>query len=257
MDYNPCVILVSSSCITVIEAKLKVFRACRATKYPHNFFIHHTYDDNDEISKLSAFCKATFICDTINSMTNSFSEYFDIFQIVYDEVREITSRTLLKFCADIAFGHTGLYIGTRGLEPPTSDIIMSIQMLLQETLKKTCKFLGFLIYQKILSFAGKKDAFQKTIPQEVCENILFETMKKHVFSECETIIGFESSTVDDAMFRRKIAKNLFELIRMRRRTISESFSFAFQDTMMYLGYVRIMLEDFKKKCRPKNMSECK
>ena len=259
MDYNPCVILISSNSITVIEAKLEVYRACRAIKYPHNFFIHHYYDDKDDISKLSAFCKATFICDKIKSMTNNFSQYriLDMSQIVYDEVREITRRTLLKFCAGVASGQTESYIGTRGLDHPTADIVLSIQMLLQETIKRTSKYLGFLIYQKILSFAGKKDAFRETIPQEVCENILFETMKMHVFFEYETSIGFERSTVDDAMIRRKVANNLSKLIGKRRRTISESFENAFKETMMYLEYVCITLENFRKKCRPRNMSECK
>ena len=127
-------ILVFSKCIAVIEAKLKVFRAYSATNHPDNFFIHHDYDDHDDISKLSAFCKATFVCDKIKVMTNSIPED-TIFQNLSDELGDISMKTIRMICAEVALEDGEQNSATKGHKHSKADEVFSSQMLLQGTMK--------------------------------------------------------------------------------------------------------------------------
>ena len=256
MDYNPKVILVFSNYITVIEAKLKVFRAYKATEYPENFFIHHIYDDTDHISLLSAFCKATFVCDKINSMTNSIPQD-SIFQIVSEEVGNISLTKIGRVCADV-FEHIEQNIRTKGREHPKAEI--DLQMSLQETIKRTCKYLGFVCYNRIvsLSFGSQRYHVAETLPQEFYENILFEAMKVHV-SKYEAKFSFGGSSADEIfyMFRREVAKNLVSIVKKNIKTILDTFKKKYQETIKDLNDVCETLESFKNRCRPSSMPECK
>ena len=254
MDYNPNVILVFSNCITVIEAKLKVYRAYRAPKYPDNFFIHHKYDDNDYISKLSAFCKATFVCDKINSMANGIPEDY-IFDIVSEEVGDISMTTIARICADVALEHGEQNIGTKGRE---TDIDVSLQMLLQETVKRTCKFLGCLSYRRIVSFAYRRQHIPETVPREIYEKIFYEALKVHV-SEYESKYSFGRPSADENFykFRRKVASNVLRIIKENIKTIVGTFKKRYKETIKDLQDVCVTLRSFKKRCRPSSMPECK
>lgn len=256
MDYNPNVILVFSNCVTVIEAKLKVYRACRAcktTEYPDNVFIHHNYDDSDHISILSAFCKATFVCDKINSMANSIPEDF-IFKLVSEEVEYISRSAIGRICADVALKPSRQNIETKGHEQPKADIDVSLQMLLQETIKRSCKLLGFVSYRRIISFTSQRDHIHETIPQEIYENILFEAMKVYV-SEYEAKFSFGRPSVSESLYR--IAENLYSIIKENRKTIVDTFKKKYKKTIEDLNDVCKTLKRFKETCRPSSMPECK
>ena len=255
MDYNPNVILVFSNCITVIEAKLKVYRAYKATEYPDNVFIHHNYDDNDHISILSAFCKANYLCDKINSMANSIPEEY-IFEFVSAEVENISMTTIYMICANVALEQSDQNIGIKGHEHPKADMLL--QMLLQETLKRTCKFLGSESYRSIISFASTRGFFPETIPQEIYANILFEAIKVHV-SRYAVKLSFESPSVDENFYelRRNVGKNLLSIIKVNIETILDTFKKKYKETIKDLQDVCETLESFKKRCRPSSMPECK
>ena len=256
MEYNPNVILVFSNCITVIEAKLKVYRAyrtCKATEYPDNVFIHHNYDDSDHISILSAFCKATFVCDKINSMIKSIPEDY-IFKYVSEAVRDISVTTIGRMCVDVVLEQSEQNIGTKGREHPKADIDVSLQMLLQETVKRTCKLLGFVSYRRIISFASQRDHIPETIPQEIYENILFEAMKVYV-SEYEAKFSFGRPFVYENLYR--IAENLFSIIEENIKTIVDTFKKKYKKTIEDLNDVCKTLKRFKETCRLSSMPECK
>lgn len=257
MQYNPHVILVFSNCITVIEAKLKVYRAYRGTKYHDNFFIHHNYDDNDHISKLSAFCKARFVCDKIKSMTNSIPEE-SIFKIVSEEFGDISMSTIGRLCANVALEHCEQNIGTKGREHSKVDIDVSLQMLLQETVKRTCRFLGFVSYRRIISLPFKSDRIIETIPQEIYENLLFEALMVQVSEyESKHCSGRPSGDENFDKFRRMVANNVLRIIKENIKTIVDTFKKRYKETIKDLDYVCETLESFKKNCRPSSMPECK
>lgn len=258
IDYNPYIILVFSNCIAVIEAKLKVFRAYRATKHPDNFLIHHDYDDHDDISKLSAVCKATFVCDKIKVMTNSISE-FSIRQSLSEELGNISMKTIVLICAEVALEQGEQNIATKGHEHPKVGEVFSLQMLLQGTMKRTCKLLGFLIFKTKKSIASGLDVIHETIPQEIYESMLIGAMNVHIMSEYESKFSFGRPSVDEsfAKFIRKAANNLYWIVRDKKGAIENTFMETYKKTMRDLKNVSLTLEYFKRKCQPSNMSECK
>ena len=230
-----------------------MYRTYSATKHLDNVFIHHNYDENDHISKLSAFCKATFVCDKINSMANSIPEDI-IFQIVSDEVEKISTTTMARICADVALDHGEQNIGTKGREHPKADI----DVLLQEIIKRTCKFLGLVSYRKIVLFVPRRQDITETIPQEIYENMLFEAMKVHV-SKYEAKFSFGRPLVDENFYklRRKVANIFLRFIKENKKTIVDSFKEKYMETIKDLHDVCVTLERFKERCRPSSMLESK
>ena len=237
MDYNPCVLLVLSNCMSVIEAKLTVSKEYTGIKYPDTFYIHHDYDDNYYLSKLSAFCKASFICDQINSMTNNITKEL-IFQIVNEEIQKLS---------DGRYGevkHNKVKNEQMEQEHDEMNTSHSVRMLLEKTIKRTCKCLGMLINKRLASSYFLGSVISTTIPYEIYDKMLFEAMKVHVISKFEVKFGFEKPSV-------------FQLIRENTRAIVRTFKNMYNETMEDLTHVCSTLEELMNRCRPRNMSECK
>lgn len=225
MDYNPCVLLVFSNCMSVIEAKLTVSKGYKGTKYPDTFYIHHEYDDYDDVSKLSAFCKASFIYDQINSMTNNNTKEL-IFQIVNEEIQKLS---------DGRYGEVKHNKVKNEQREQEHDEI---------NLKRTCKCLGMLINKRLAFSYFLGSVISTTIPYEIYDKMLFEAMKVHVISKFEVKFGFEKPSV-------------FQLIRENTRAIVRTFKNMYNETMEDLTHVCSTLEELMNRCRPRNMSECK
>nr|XP_022306057.1 uncharacterized protein LOC111112658 isoform X2 [Crassostrea virginica] len=243
MDYNPCVLLVLSNCMSVIEAKLTVSKEYKGTKYPDTFYIHHDYDDNYYVSKLSAFCKASFICDMINSMTNNISKYL-LFKIVNEEIRKLSDGRF----GEIAVTQCDVNIEQRELE----HYEIKTSHLVDETIKRTCKFLGMLIETRLASFSLRQLVISTMIPYEIYDKMLFEAMKVHVISEFEAKFGF---LVYTRLERRIVEGNLLQLIKENTVAILRTFQNMYNNTLTDLKNVCLTLEKLKKRCRPRNMSE--
>ena len=231
MDYNPCVILVFSNCMSVIEAKLTVSKGYKGTKYPDTFYIHHEYDDNDDVSKLSAFCKASFIYDKIKSMTNNISKTL-IFHIVHEEIRKLLDGRY----GEIAVKHSDVNIEHRKHEHYEMNTV-------DGTMKRTCKFLGMIIEKRLASFSVRQSFIPRSIAYEICDNMLFEAMKVHVIFEFGE--------------RRIFEGNPFQLIREKEDDILRTLKNMYDKTLADLENVCLTLKKLKKRCRPRNMSECK
>lgn len=258
MDYNPRVILVFSNCISVIDAKLTVYKKYTdAKRLPDNFFIHHEYDDTFEISKWSAFCKASFICDKINSMTHSNPNSL-VFNAVYQEVSKLPRTTIVGLCVQCAVKHSELQIWQKGHGHSETNISQLVKMLLEEVIKMTCKVLGLKIFIALTSSSVQQFP-SETIPYEIYDKMVFEAMKLHVISEYDAKFGFTEHAIDVPFGRtiRKIGDNIYHLIREKQRDIASTFMRTYCKTMENIKNVSLTLENLQKKCRPTNMSECK
>lgn len=254
MNYNPCVLLVFSNCMSVIDAKLTVSKGYKGTKYPDTFYIHHEYDDNDDVSKLSAFCKASFICDQINCMTNNNLKEL-IFNIVHEEIRKLTDGRY----GEVAVKHSNVNTEQREHEYHEMNASHPVQMLLEKTIKMTCKILGMLINKQLASFSFRRSVISTTIPYEIYAKMLFEAMKLHVIFEFEVKFGFNEPAVYEGFERKRkiVEDNLFQLIRENAHDIVRTFIKLYNITMADLTNVCLTLKKLKKRCRPRNMSECK
>lgn len=247
MEYNPRVIFVDSKGISVIEAKLKVAREYIDARYPDNFFIHHNYDDNDELSKLSAFCKVSFICDKIKCMTKSIPVN-QVVKVVSREVSKLSSKTTVSL-----FGGRSKRNDQSG-----RDRLQSMQMLLEETIERICKLLGLLIYEKLMSSSSLQIVICDTIPYEIYEKMLFEAMKINIISGYKTKFGFRNpEDVNFETFRRNVGDNLFQLIREKREDIVHCFKEMLIKTKLELEKILYTLESFGKRCQPNTITECK
>lgn len=61
------VILIHSKSVRVLEAKLKIYREYKTAIDSSNILLQHEYDDIEEISKLSAHNKLTWLCDAVKT----------------------------------------------------------------------------------------------------------------------------------------------------------------------------------------------
>ena len=149
-DYNPRVILVSSNSLSVIEAKLKIIREFLDVKSPENIFIHHEYDDNDEVSKLSAFYKASFICDQIDLIRESMSEHKNYAEVFYEVLNIFLSseNPILKCCEHVLNEHA-LDIRIKRHANHELSINQLWLMFVENANKRACRSIGSLIYNKI------------------------------------------------------------------------------------------------------------
>lgn len=255
MDYNPCVLLVFSNCISVIDAKLRVSKEYADAKSPDNFYIHHEYDDNDEVSKLSAMCKASFICDKIKSMTNSIPKYL-IFQIVYEEILQLPETATVSFGSEVAEQHIIVNIGSKEPKHSETNTSHSFQALIEKTIKRTCKFLGILISKRLTSTVYVHYVIADSIPNEIFAKILFKAMETHVISNYKATFGFGGSAVFERR-RRIVEGNIFQLIRRKILAIVHTFQETYNETTAHLENVCLTLENFKKTCQPSDISACK
>lgn len=224
-------------------------------KYPDNLHIHHDYDENDDVSTLSASCKASFICDKIKSMTNNIPEDF-IFTIVCEEVLKISRLTTISFFGEVAAKHPELDNITKKRD--NSVISQLLQLLLEETIGRTCTFLGIEIYKRIAASVLEQFVITETIPYEIYEKMLFEAMQIHIVSQYEAKYSI-GHLLDVSIFdwRSEIGSNLFELFTEKICDIVHTFQESYTKTKRNLLQVCLPLEKLKIKCRPSNMSECK
>ena len=237
---------------------MTVYRRCTdAKRFPDNFFIHHEYDDTFEISKWSAFCKASFICDKIKSMTHTSLDRF-ISNVVYQEIPKLSRTTIVPFCVQCYVKHSGQNIEQKRHGHSEKNISQLLPMLLEEAVEMTSKVLGLKIFKQVESFSVQQFGIEP-IPYEVYDKMLFEAMKVHVISEYYAKFGF-GEHVRVAHFGRtvrRIGDTVHQLIKEKQHDIALTFMETYNKTMEDLKNVSLTLEDFIKRCRPTNMSECK
>lgn len=63
--------MIHSKSLRVIEAKLRVYREYKTVIDSGKILLHHVYDDFEEISKLSAHSKMTWLCSVVKTLRNN------------------------------------------------------------------------------------------------------------------------------------------------------------------------------------------
>ena len=259
MDYNPFVILVFSDCICVIDAKLAVSRKCTDVNNQDNFFIHHEYDDYVDISKQSAFCKASFICDEIKSMTNWNRNRF-LHDSILDVVSMIPRSTIVRFFIEPAKKHVTVKFGQKGHGHSKTELGDLLQMPIEEAIETTCKFLGLKLVVILTSISDQQFA-NKTIPFEIYGKMLLEAMKAHDISKCNASFDFKGNVLDEGFEFGKtiemIGSRIHQLIKEKQHDIALTFMNIYCKTMEDLKNVSLTIENFKERFQPTNLSECK
>ena len=225
-------------------------------KYPDNFFIHHEYDDYVAISKWSAFCKASFICDEIKSMTNWNRSSF-LHDSILDVVSMIPRSKIVRFCIKSAIKHIKVNFGRKGHGHFETNISQLFQMPIEEAVEMTCKFLGLKLVVILTSISDQQFA-NKTAPFEIYGKMLLEAMKLHDIYKWYATFDFKGIVLEGDYVQTmvKIGSHIHRLIKEKQDEIALTFMKLYCKTMEDLKNVSLTIEDFKDRCQPTNISEC-
>lgn len=90
------VILITCNCIHSVDAKLRVYREFTEHIDTGNIFLHHEYEDFDEVAQFSAFHRLSYYSDFIESVIMFFEK--DLFSCLEQTLSEdkVTSICEIK-----------------------------------------------------------------------------------------------------------------------------------------------------------------
>lgn len=91
----------------VIEAKLKIYREYKTAIDSSNIFLQHEYDDVEEISKLSAHNKLTWLCDAVKIFRNNLTYLNMLLEKTTDSV--LNEDDLEELCNCELFSSDNIY----------------------------------------------------------------------------------------------------------------------------------------------------
>nr|XP_034317809.1 uncharacterized protein LOC105338984 [Crassostrea gigas] len=131
------VILIHSKSLRVIEAKLKVYKEYKTVIDSGKIFLQHVYDDYEEISKLSAHSKMTWLCSVVQNLRNNLDCLNTILEEDMDRV--LTEENILTPSQKTRTFSDFPEISTLG---ENKEFILS-------TLERTLEELGSTIYSEI------------------------------------------------------------------------------------------------------------
>ncbi|XP_034317808.2 uncharacterized protein [Magallana gigas] len=134
------VILIHSKSLRVIEAKLRVYREYKSVIDSGKIFLHHVYDDFEEISKLSAHSKMTWLCTVVQTLRNNLDCLNAILEKDMDRV--LTEENILTPSQKV-FVLSDFFVF-----PEVSTLGENKEIILS-TLERTLEVLGSTIYSEV------------------------------------------------------------------------------------------------------------
>lgn len=251
-DCNPRVIFVTSKSISVIEAKLSVFRKYTDFMTGDNISISHEYDDNDELAKLSALYQASVFLSEIIKIRKSLSLH-----ILHKVVQEIYASNflkavILKECVKVVIStdDIGRYSEKISLFSTKIKADHFRQMLVRKTIQRLC------------SDAIMHDIMSKEIRNEIFTGIFAQALHIHVTDDLNWFSEKTgpTSSLDDInteTMREDVGRAIYELITERKIMIQDSIVEICLKTQDDLQNLCMVLKTFKACCRPKHLFECK
>lgn len=132
--------MIHSKSLRVIEAKLRVYREYKTVIDSGKILLHHVYEDFEEISKLSAHSKMTWLCSVVKTLRNNLDCLNTILEKDMDRVlteENILTPSLKAFVLSDFFDFPE--ISTLG---ENKELILS-------TLERTLEVLGSTIYSEV------------------------------------------------------------------------------------------------------------
>lgn len=97
-DDNPTkVILITSKSLPIVKAKLTVYKKYKHVINERKIFLHHEYEEFDDVAKMVAYQKVVAFCSFVESVIYSFS--VDLYEIITDFVgKSLTAEQIEKMC---------------------------------------------------------------------------------------------------------------------------------------------------------------
>lgn len=150
----PRVILIHSKSVQVVDAKLKVYKTFKSYMDQGHIFIHHEYEDNDDIARWIACEHIVQSCAYLESIRASISETHLV--SVLDDAfnNSFTQENLRELCYTIVIQTKDETVGAVGSQSYVCRYSRNVQyfkrILFEETLHRTSRFLGAKICSGIL-----------------------------------------------------------------------------------------------------------
>lgn len=132
--------MIHSKSLRVIEAKLRVYREYKTVIDSGKILLHHVYDDFEEISKLSAHSKMTWLCSVVKTLRNNL-DYLNTI-IKKDMDRVLTEENILTPSQKAFVLRDFVYLPEFSTLGENKELILS-------TLERTLEVLGSAIYSAI------------------------------------------------------------------------------------------------------------
>lgn len=151
---QPKVILIHSESMQVVDAKLQVYKTFKSSLEHTQIFLHHEYEDRDDIAKWSASQKIESLSASLKLTMDSFSRTHlaSVIDNALDD--SLTQDNIRDICCDVHIKTRNENVGSVKSASYTCHFTFTVQrlkqILVEETLKKTAKFLGTKICNGIL-----------------------------------------------------------------------------------------------------------
>lgn len=142
----PRVILIHSKSVQVVDAKLKVYKTFKSYIGHGHIFIHHEYEDNDDIGRWIACVHIVQSCAYLESIIESISKTH-LVSVLDDALNNsFTRQNIRELCYKIFIQTMDETVGAVGSQSYVCRFSRNVQyfkrLLVEETIKRTAKFLG-------------------------------------------------------------------------------------------------------------------
>lgn len=249
---------------------MKVFRT-----YKENFsfdytFIHHDYDDNLEISKISVFDTASLFLEKNHFVILS-TELPNFRGIILDELNANFSKgDVFHLCFDVFLKNDESDVGTVEHDSyicKSKTILGQIrQMLVKETIKKACKSFGLAIHRQVK--CQLPDLFQRrfsnTIPSDIYASISMNAVANNFHCDIcwpESKLTSESLPipidVNSKEWRKGVAETLLSMFQDKKEVIVDRIVENCKNAEDVLQDVLTMVKDVAEKYRPMQLINSK
>lgn len=154
MENIPNVIVIHSKSMQVVDAKFKVYRTFEMYLEHEQIFLHHEYEDSDDIVRWIASQKIAKVSAYVQLTMDSFSKEHLVSVINFALYNSLTRQNIRNLCCDVYIKTKEEDVGSVGGRVYACHLTTTVrrlkQVLVEETLKKAAKFLGNKICDGIL-----------------------------------------------------------------------------------------------------------
>lgn len=246
-------ILIYSKSLRVIEAKLRVYREYQNIIDPGNIYLHHVYEDLEELAKLSAHKKISNLHRCVRDLKNTFDIENVPYLIQYVADTVLTEEKIRGLCFGVRINDIGNVESNPFICCSEREVKKIRDILIKETLKKIGECLkSELCVREIMLFHSqlKVDlrSYFKFYPFSLNPYlnqyltlgliILFRDipmLRMHVYTYIFFLYEFTGVDVNSKGWRKSIADDIYINILKKRDTILQDIS---QDILQRITRLR-------------------
>lgn len=270
------IILVQSKLLRVIEAKLAIYKEYASEIDSENLLLQHVFEDCDEISKLSAHKKLSWISGVVECLSKLIP--LKHLSTILDKAADcvLTEKNISLMCNAFRTDDDGTCVGPVHDHPNTYFLSFNVkkfkELLIRNVVKRIGNSLGFEIYDGILQYvdAGIRNELEIVLQfkLEICNNVssivevTVESMisqKSGVFQDLGEFLGTLVMPVDvnSVQWRSQTAREIYTKIWDCKHSILDTILNQMKATAADLETVSIQLRKAKSKIQLTDQTKCK